>query len=88
MKAFFYMGRNANNVSGVSWKIWKIERQDRKVTTFWGPAALKGRRVTAKGKLNFKSLRFRNAELAREYEASRIKSKLSKGYERKPRSQK
>ena len=28
MKIFFYMDRNPNNVSGVSWKIWKIERKE------------------------------------------------------------
>ena len=36
MKIFFYMGRNRLTKSGVSWKIWKIKREGRKVTTYPG----------------------------------------------------
>ena len=44
MKTFFYMGRNRQNVSGVSWKIWKIERRGRKgLARQKRPAALHGK---------------------------------------------
>jgi hypothetical protein len=36
VKIFFYMGRNPANKSGVSWKIWKVQRAGRTVTVFWG----------------------------------------------------
>ena len=38
MKTFFYMGRNLQNKSKVSWKIWKIEREGRLVTVQCGPS--------------------------------------------------
>jgi hypothetical protein len=44
MKTFLYMGRNDDNVSGMSYKMWKIERTDRDVTVWYGPAIVKSRR--------------------------------------------
>jgi len=85
MKIFFFMGRNANNRSGVSWKIWKIERVDRTVTTWWGPAHLQNRKVVPVRNLQFKRLRFGSVDAASRYESSRIQSKVSKGYERRTR---
>lgn len=85
MKTLFYMGRNKKNKSGVSWKIWKIERKGRIVTTWWGPAALIKRRVKAKGDLQCKSRKFRDVVFAKRFASARIDAKLRKGYERKPR---
>jgi hypothetical protein len=86
MKIFFYMGRNPANKSGVSWKIWKIERDRRKVTMFWGAATLRNRKVTPTGTLKSKIRHFSSEDAAREFEAGRIRSKLRKGYERRTRS--
>jgi predicted DNA-binding WGR domain protein len=85
MKVFFFMDRNPNNKSGVSWKIWKIERKGSEVTTWWGPAILVRRRPTAANTLQSKSWRFRKEVQAREEEQQRIREKLSKGYKRTPR---
>jgi predicted DNA-binding WGR domain protein len=85
MKIFFYMGRNAANKSGVSWKIWKIARSGRTVTTFWGRATLKDRKVTPAGTLQSKTLRFPSPDAALDYESQRIRSKLRKGYQRRTR---
>jgi hypothetical protein len=53
MKIFFFMDRNPNNKSGVSWKIWKIERSGRAVTVWWGPAVIVRRRPTPEQDLAF-----------------------------------
>jgi hypothetical protein len=86
MKIFFYMGRNPANKSGVSWKIWKIVRTGRTVTMLWGHAKLRNRKVTPAGTLQSKTRRFPSTDAARDYEVGRIRSKLSKGYERRTRS--
>ncbi len=86
MKIFFFMGRNPNNKSGVSWKIWKIQRVGRSVTTWWGPAHLQNRKVVPVHTLQSKTLRFRSVDAASRHESSRIQNKVSKGYERRPRS--
>jgi hypothetical protein len=85
MKIFFYMGRNAANKSGLSWKIWKIERSGHWVTTYWGPAALVDRRVKPAGTLQSNARRFTSLAAACAYESRRIRSKLQKGYERRTR---
>jgi len=85
MKTFFFMGRNSNNKSGVSWKIWRIDCKGRKVTTWWGPAAVVKRRVKPKGVLQSKSRKFQDAATAKQFARVRTKNKLTKGYERKPR---
>jgi predicted DNA-binding WGR domain protein len=85
MKVFFYMGRNSQTKSGVSWKIWKIQRTGRNVTTWWGAAELRNRGVVAKGRLQGKEIPFSSLEEAQAHEQRRIKSKLRKGYEPQPR---
>ena len=82
MKAFFYMGHNRNNKSGVSWKMWKIERRGREVTVWWGPAVIVRRRPTPAYILQTKTWRFRNEDRAKEAEQERIREKLNKGYQR------
>jgi predicted DNA-binding WGR domain protein len=86
MQIFYYMGNNPRNKSGVSWKVWKIHRTGKTVTTQWGPAEVKNRIVVAKGKLQAKERRFSSLEEARVHEQQRITSKLRKGYESKPRT--
>ena len=85
MKIFFFMGRNPNNKSGVSWKIWKIERTGHIVTTWWGPARLHSRKVVPVGTLQSNRSQFGSVAGASKYESDRIQSKLSKDYERRPR---
>ena len=51
MKTFFYTGTNPKNKSGVSWKIWKIQRSGRTITTQWGPVEVRDRVVVVKGRL-------------------------------------
>lgn len=85
MKNFFYMGRNPRTKSGVSWKIWKIERNGRAVTTWWGPAQLHKRRPVPTGVLQSNIVRFPSVAEAVDSERRLIQSKLRKGYERWPR---
>jgi hypothetical protein len=87
VKIFYYMGRNAANKSGVSWKIWKVRRAGRSVTASWGPARLVKRKVVPAGTLQSKALRFTSPGAACEYERRRIREKLGKGYERRTRRQ-
>jgi hypothetical protein len=85
VKTYFYMGTNPNNVSGVSWKIWRIERRGRVVTTWWGPAGLIARRAVPKSQLQSREKPCRSIAAARAHEESRIARKLAKGYERYPK---
>jgi len=87
VKIFFYMGRNPVNKSGLSWKIWKIVRNGRTVRATWGRAELYKRRVIAAGTLQSKTWRFSSVDAASAYERRRIQNKISKGYERRTRSQ-
>jgi hypothetical protein len=85
MKIFYFMGRNENNKSGVSWKLWKIERDRRRVCVWWGPIAVIKRRVIPTGRLQHKCWTFRSGAEATLFEIRRIHSKEIGGYERKPR---
>src|SRR5260370_38141011 len=82
MKVLFYMGHNSNNKSLVSWKMWKIKRNERAVTVWWGPATVVDRRPTPVNTLQTKTWRFRTETQAKEEEHRRIQEKLNKGYER------
>lgn len=86
MKIFFYMGRNDRNKSGVSWKIWKIERAGKHLQTWWGPAEVIKRRVVPKLDLQTSKWRYPTEAAAAGDEARRIQEKLSEGYERKRRN--
>lgn len=85
MKIFFFTGRNPNNKSGVSWKIWKIERKARTVTTWWGPAEVRNRRVIFAAKAQHKANPFPSVQAALDQERALIASKLKKGYEHRTR---
>jgi hypothetical protein len=86
MKILFFMGRNARNVSGVSWKLWKIQRQGRLVTAYWGPAVLRGRRVVPANTLQSRTWRFRTAAAAEALLKARVADKLDSGYQRRTRA--
>lgn len=85
MKTFFFMGLNPRNDSGVSWKIWRIERRGHSVTTWWGAAHVVRRKVVPMSNFGSKSRTFRSDAAAREFEKARIRSKENKGYRRRPR---
>ena len=85
MKVFFFMGRNPKNRSGVSWKIWKVVRHKRSVTTHWGPAVLRGRKPVPASYMQSKTRRFKTAFEAITHEKQLVEAKLKKGYERRPR---
>jgi hypothetical protein len=86
LKTLFYMGRNDQNLSGVSWKIWKIERKGKRLQTWFGPAEVSPRRkVVPKYELQMRSWTFRTEKAAREDEQRRIREKLSGGYQRTPK---
>jgi hypothetical protein len=85
MKTFFYMGHNRKNVSGVSWKIWKIERKGRKVTFWWGPATIFRRKPIPTSTLQKMEWRLSTEEKAIEVEGLRIEEKLRGGYKRSAR---
>jgi hypothetical protein len=82
MKVFFFMDRNAETVSGVSWKMWKIERRGREVTVWWGAATIVKRKPKPVHDLQSKPRKFRSEEKAKEFEDHRIKEKLRRGYKR------
>jgi hypothetical protein len=85
MKQFFYMGPNRQNVSGVSWKLWKIERKRNVLTVWFGPARLVKRRPVAASSLQKRKWRFGSESRAKLAEQRRIDAKLDKGYKRMPR---
>ena len=85
MSLFSYFGRNRRNVSSVSWKIWKIERKGRRVTTWFRPATLFRRKPVPVATLQSRSWVFPTEAAAKGDEARRIAEKLGRGYERKPR---
>ena len=85
MKVFFFMGRNPANRSGLSWKIWKINRTGRRVSTFWGPATLQRRRAAFASSPQSRRRRFETLEAARLFEESKIREKLRAGYQRRTR---
>lgn len=85
MKTFFYMKPNPENQSGVSYKIWMIERKGRIVTTSWAPAECFGRRLYPAHDPQSHAVRFRTEREAIDDEQRRVRSKLAKGYDRKPR---
>jgi predicted DNA-binding WGR domain protein len=82
MKTFSFMGPNPKVNSGVSWKLWRIERKGRTVTASWGRATVERRRLKTKGKLQNKSWNFRTEAQAIECEAEKIAEKLRGGYKR------
>jgi len=82
MKVFFYFGGSPKTKSGVSWKIWKIERKGLSVTTWWGPATIKNRRPVNRGWLQKYSRAFESEGAAIAHEQELIREKLGKGYER------
>ena len=87
MKIFYFMGRNPLNRSGVSWKVWKIERKARTVTVWYGPVVLKNRKpVPAHRRLTEVSPKtFRSVAEAKAHEEKMIDSKEAKGYQRRTR---
>jgi predicted DNA-binding WGR domain protein len=85
MKTFFYTGSNDANVSGMSSKVWKINRAGRTVTTWWGAINLVKRRIVRVGVLQSKSRTFRTLDDAIAHEGERIRKKEAKGYETTPR---
>jgi len=85
MRTLFFMGRNDKNISGVSWKIWRVEQKGRRVRVWWGPATLFGRRAVLVGVVGRRSWTFGSEKAAREDARRRVAEKLAKGYEVEPR---
>ena len=83
MKTFYYFGPNDDNVSGVSWKMWQIERKGCVVTARWGRATIVKHKLAPAGNLQTESWSLPTAADAKEYEAGRIQEKLDKGYEQR-----
>ena len=84
MKIFFYTGRNTQNVSGVSWKIWKIERKGRQVQTWWGSVNVDKRQIVPTATLQTQRRTHRTEDSAKANESRRIREKINSGYEKKP----
>ena len=85
MRILYYMGRNSANKTGVSWKIWKIERKSRTVFRYWGSAVVEKRKVVPKGKLQLKKILLPSVTEAEVFVKGCIQKKLAKGYERRTR---
>lgn len=87
MRVYFFSGRNDTLKSGMSTKIWKIERRLRVVQVWWGPAKydIRSRRYQLLREPLTKQWRLPSeGQAAKEMEA-RIARKLEEGYERNPR---
>jgi hypothetical protein len=85
MTTLFFLGRNPNNLSGVSWKIWRVHRTGKVVKAEWGPADLQARQVRFAGASQAKEWKFRSESAAEADLTRRVREKLREGYERKPR---
>lgn len=85
MKTFFFMGRNPRNRSGLSWKIWKVQRTGRSVVVRWGPAIVRRRKPVFAHTPQERERRFTTVEAAQRFEESRIAEKVRTGYERRTR---
>ena len=86
MKTLFFTGRNLDNISGVSWKVWKIQREGRIVETRWGPIKIVRRRIVYSRVLSCKRWpAFPTLEAAEIFYERKVREKLRAGYELKPR---
>jgi predicted DNA-binding WGR domain protein len=85
MKTLFFTGRNPDNVSGVSWKVWKIRRKGRVVETRWGPIKIIKRKVVPTGTLQGKQWKFSATLAAEEFYDKKVREKQRKGYQVSPR---
>ena len=85
MKTFVYMGRNDANIGRASFKMWKIDRKDRKVTVWFGAATVKGHKAVPVGTLSSKTWKFRTENEAIEDVRRRIREKENGGYEHIPK---
>lgn len=86
MKTLYYMGSNPRNQSGVSWKMWKVQRRGRTVTIYWGRATIRNHKLMPAGSLTAKSFKFRAVADAQAELAWRVERKLAKGYAVLPRN--
>jgi predicted DNA-binding WGR domain protein len=85
MRIFYYLGRDSDNKSGVAFKMWKIQRKGRSVTTWWGAVRIEKREVLPVGKLQSHSRAFPSVNNAIEYLEKKIREKQLKGYEKSTR---
>lgn len=86
LKTLFFTGRNPANVSGVSWKVWKIKREGRVVETRWGPIKIIGRRIVYARALSSKRLpAFPTLKAAEAFYERKVREKLRSGYQLQPR---
>lgn len=87
MRKYFFVGPNKRVKSGLSIKVWKIERRACRVQVWWGRARLdeSRRRVRRKGKLTTAWWDFPSPASAEEALQRRIHSKVREGYKRNPR---
>jgi len=84
-KVLYYTGNNPRNKSGMSSKVWSIQRDGQTVTTLWGSVNLTNLRLVRRGNLSSKERLFDSVEEARTFMQQRIARKVQKGYVPKPR---
>lgn len=84
MRTFFYTGRNAANRSGLSWKRWQIRREGRVVISEWGPVRIERRRLQFIYRQS-STRRFRSEAAAIAHVGEKVREKMRKGYQTKPR---
>ena len=85
MRIFYYLGRDADNKSGVAFKMWKIERKGNEVTTWWGPVRIEKRKVLPASTLQKHWRKFSPVDSAVDYVEEKIRDKQRKGYEKSTR---
>jgi len=84
LKTLFFMGINRANVSGVSWKMWRIHRSGQVVEVQWGAADLKNRRPRIIGSPQRRQWTLRTEAQAIADVSRRFEEKLREGYQVKP----
>jgi hypothetical protein len=87
MRKYFFVGPNKQLKSGLSFKVWKIERRNRRIQVWWGRGRFdeSRRRVRSKGILTTRWWDLPTTSAAKDEMQQRIRSKVRSGYKRNPR---
>jgi hypothetical protein len=87
VRIYYFFGRNRALKSGFSMKLWKIERQGKKLRVGWASAKIIKRKRKAKParKVQWVSWSFASKDEAKAELRKRIREKETEGYERAPR---
>lgn len=81
MRTLYFMGPNPENVSGKSFKMWRVARRGRTIQIWWGRATVdKSRRVVPAQELQSKTWTCRSEAAAISDVENRVSEKIREGY--------